>query len=122
MTRKNLRWFALALALAAAFPAAAQSAPPAGAPAAAPAKPRRAAPAAAAAPAATRRLDEVRIEGELEVPRVTFITVRQPHRFHDYTRATSVRPARKMAAEATFPGWIPSPSATASEARKENRK
>ncbi len=87
---------------------------------AAPAKAR--AKAAPASPSAERRLDEVRIEGELEVPRVTFITVRQPHRFHDYTRATSVRPSRRMAAEATFPSWIPPVPTAAGNARKENRK
>lgn len=107
---------ALAGALLLAGPASGAGAPK---PAAAGAKARRDVPPAAAA---SRRLEDVHIEGELEVPRVTFITVRQPHRFTDYTRATSVRPARRMAAEATFPAWIPAADTAASEARKESRK
>lgn len=118
-----------ALALACALLAAAPAAGAASRPAAAHARPVAAAKAkatrSATAPAAepgTRRLEDVHIEGELEVPRVTFITVRQPHRFTDYVRATSVRPARRMAADATLPAWIPAFTTAASDARKENRK
>jgi len=97
------------------------------------AKPRRDATATATAPAAravgspgsaasaSRRLDDVRIEGELEVPRVTFITVRKPHRFTDFTRATGVRSSRRMAAEAKLPAWIPPPTGPTTEAQKESR-
>jgi hypothetical protein len=70
----------------------------------------------------SRRLEDVRIEGELEVPRITFITVRQPHRFTDYTRATSVRSSRRMAAETALPAWIPPSPNTSQEARKESPK
>lgn len=85
-------------------------------------KPARSATPAEAAASSSRRLEDVRIEGELEVPRITFITVRQPHRFNDYTRATSVRSSRRMAAETALPAWI-SPSADSSQnARKESPK
>lgn len=116
MTRDLRIVAALAGALLLAAPASGAGTPK---PASAGAKARRDVPPATAA---SRRLDDVHIEGELEVPRVTFITVRQPHRFTDYTRATSVRPARRMAAEATFPAWIPPIATAESEARKESRK
>ena len=121
MTLNHKHLLALACALCFALPAsAATTASPAGS--AAPAKSRRTtAPVAVAAPA-SRRLEDVHIEGELEVPRVTFITVRQPHRFRDFTRATSVRSSRRMAAEATFPAWISPVPTTSQEARKENQK
>ena len=70
---------------------------------------------------ASRRLEDVRIEGELEVPRVTFITVRKPHRFNDFTRPANVRSGRRMAAETTLPAWIPPPASPPQEAHKENR-
>lgn len=88
-------------------------------------KPGPAATPAEAAASSSRRLEDVRIEGELEVPRITFITVRQPHRFNDFTRATSVRSSRRMAAETALPAWIPpsqSTSSTSQEARKESPK
>lgn len=116
MTRDFRIPAALACALLLAAPASGAPAPK---PAAAAAKARRDLPPAVAA---SRRLEDVHIEGELEVPRVTFITVRQPHRFNDYTRATSVRPARRMAAETALPAWIPAADTAASEARKESRK
>ena len=121
MTRT--RSFLLALACALLLSAPATAATPAKRPAATPAaKARRATATAPADASASRRLEDVHIEGELEVPRVTFITVRQPHRFTDYTRATSVRSSRRMAADATFPAWIPPSPTPASEARKETRK
>lgn len=108
--------------------AAATAQPSAPTKASAPAKPRRASAAAPADPraansatAASRRLEDVRIEGELEVPRVTFITVRKPHRFTDFTRATGVRSSRRMAAEAKLPAWIPAPPSPTTEAQKESR-
>lgn len=136
MTRSRIPALAIAAALLLAPPAgaatptggAAPSRPAVGAKPAATAKPRRAAPPATSTTSTTstqtaeRRLEDVHIEGELEVPRVTFITVRQPHRFTDYARATSVRSSRRMAADATFPAWIPAPQTTESEARKESRK
>jgi len=121
MTRTRIELLALAAALLVATSASgATTTAPARAKPAAKAR-RDVAPAAEAAPA-SRRLEDVHIEGELEVPRVTFITVRQPHRFTDYTRATSVRTCRRMAADATFPAWIPPAPTPASEARKETRK
>ena len=133
---RSLRW-ALVCALLVVAPLAASAAAPAGK--SAPANTRRATSAAKAAakstaksaaksaaktapPAesASRRLEDVRIEGELEVPRVTFITVRKPHRFNDFTRPTNVRSSRRMAAETTLPAWIPPPSPP-QEARKENK-
>lgn len=116
MSRSRLPMLVLAGALLCATPARSAPAAPA---AGASATPRRAAAVTAAPP---RRLEDVRIEGELEVPRVTFITVRQPHRFHDYTRATSVRSSRRLAAETTFPAWIPPIPSTSQDARKESRK
>jgi len=106
---------ARAVALAKARRAAAQSKSAAKkpAPAATPVEP---------AASASRRLEDVRIEGELEVPRITFITVRQPHRFTDYTRATSVRSSRSLAAETALPAWIPPSPNTSQEARKESPK
>lgn len=122
MTTARLHLLALACALLVATPAKGATTrrpvAPAKASAAAAATRRAAEPTAPAA----RRLEDVHIEGELEVPRVTFITVRQPHRFTDYTRATSVRPARRMAADATFPAWIATSPTPASDTRKENRK
>ncbi len=120
LTRSSL----LALACALLLSAPATAATPAKRPATVtPAvKARRATATAPADAPASRRLEDVHIEGELEVPRVTFITVRQPHRFTDYTRATSVRSSRRMAADATFPAWIPPAPTPASEARKETRK
>jgi len=113
-------------ALLFAAPLAAAPAAPAGKPA--PAKARRATSAGKAgakpatpAEAASRRLEDVRIEGELEVPRVTFITVRKPHRFHDFTRPTNVRSSRSMAAGTTLPAWIPPPNPP-QESPKENRR
>lgn len=105
----------LLFALLAAVPAAAAPAQRA------PAKRAASAAPAAAAPSA-RTLDDVHIEGELEVPRVTFITVRQPHRFHDYARPTSVRPAARMAADAARAAAFSPVPQPAPEARKENRK
>ena len=103
-------------ALLSAAPLAAAPAAPAGK--SAPAKARRATSTGKAvtkpappAEAASRRL---------EVPRVTFITVRKPHRFNDFTRPTNVRSSRRMAAETTLPAWIPPPSPP-QEAHKENR-
>lgn len=118
MTRTRHALLAIACALLLAAPTAAAPA----ATSVTRAKSRRSSPPAPAAEPASRRLEDVHIEGELEVPRVTFITVRKPHRFHDYTRATSVRSSRRMAADATFPAWIPPAPTPASEARKENRK
>jgi hypothetical protein len=120
--RSPLAGFALALLLAApatATPAVPAPATGAGAAKRAPAKPR---PATAPAAAASRRLEDVHIEGELEVPRVTFITVRQPHRFTDFTRPTSVRSSRRLADDATYPAWISTAAKPAPDARKENRK
>jgi len=133
---RSLRW-AVVCALLVVAPLATSSAAPAGK--SAPAKARRAtstgkaaakstaksaaksaAKTAPAAESASRRLEDVRIEGELEVPRVTFITVRKPHRFNDFTRPTNVRSSRRMAAETTLPAWIPPPSPP-QEARKENQ-
>ena len=133
---RSLRW-AVVCALLVVAPMAASAAAPAGK--SAPAKVRRAtsigkaavksasksasksaAKTAPAAESASRRLEDVRIEGELEVPRVTFITVRKPHRFNDFTRPTNVRSSRRMAAETTLPAWIPPPSPP-QEARKENQ-
>jgi hypothetical protein len=118
---------ALLGALLLASPLAAAGAPAAPAGKSAPAKARRATSPGKAvtkpappAEAASRRLEDVRIEGELEVPRVTFITVRKPHRFNDFTRPTNVRSSRRMAAETTLPAWIPPPSPP-QEAHKENR-
>jgi hypothetical protein len=109
---------ALALVLALAFAAPAPAAPAGGS-----AKPRAAVPAAAKrAPDAARRLEDVHIEGELEVPRITFITVRQPHRFTDFTRPASVRSSRRMADGTACPAWISPAPKPAPEARKENRK
>lgn len=128
-TRARTALLSLACALLLAAPlTAAAAAAPAKAPRA-PAKQKAAAkkPAPAATPAepvapSSRRLEDVRIEGELEVPRITFITVRQPHRFNDYTRATSVRSSRRMAAETALPAWIPPSPKTSQEARKESPK
>lgn len=126
MTRTSRLALAFAALLLAAAPAVAPAAtgkPAAARPAAKPAaKPAAAKAAPATEAAGNRRLEDVRIEGELEVPRVTFITVRQPHRFHDYTRVSSLRSARRMAADATLPAWIETPTTPASDARKETRK
>ena len=143
MTHARTRLLAFACALVLAAPVTTAVAAPAGSPtpvrAAAPAKARRASatgkaaakkPAPAATPAepvasASRRLEDVRIEGELEVPRITFITVRQPHRFTDFTRATSVRSSRQLAAGTATPAWIPPSqitSSTSQKARKESPK
>ena len=116
-----LAWLALACALAAPVAAgAATAAKRTGA------RPRTAAstPAATAPKSAdaARRLEDVHIEGELEVPRITFITVRQPHRYTDYTRPAAVRSSRKLADETTGPAWISAPPKHAPEVRKENRK
>ncbi|MCC6348275.1 MAG: hypothetical protein IT347_01620 [Candidatus Eisenbacteria bacterium] len=127
MTMRALRIVVLAGLLLAAAPVGAATASTPAKRAAAAKRPAVAQPPRPGTPAAApgteaRRLGDVHIEGEVEVPRVTFITVRQPHRFTDYARATSVRPARRLATDATFPAWIsPSPHA-ASDARKENRK
>lgn len=86
------------------------------------ARPRAVAPAEAKPAPAERRLEDVHIEGELEVPRVTFITVRQPHRYKDFTRPASVRTSRRMADGAASPAWISPAPQPAPEARKENRK
>jgi len=125
MIRSRSIFCALVCALLFAAPLAAAPAVPAGK--AAPSKARRASSTgkavttrAPAAESASRRLEDVRIEGELEVPRVTFITVRKPHRFNDFTRPTNVRSSRRMAAETTLPAWIPPPSPP-QEARKENK-
>jgi hypothetical protein len=132
MTRIRSIIWALVCALLFAVPlAAAPAAPAAPAGKSAPAKSRRAtstgkagakaaAKPAPPAEAASRRLEDVRIEGELEVPRVTFITVRKPHRFNDFARPANVRSGSRMAAETTLPAWIPPPSPP-QEARKENR-
>ena len=134
MTRIRSILCALVGALLLAAPLAAAPAAPAGKPApaaparkSAPAKSRRVTSTAKsvgqpapAAESASRRLEDVRIEGEFEVPRVTFITVRKPHRFNDFTRPTNVRSSRRMAAETTLPAWIPPPSPP-QEAQKENR-
>ena len=125
MTRFRSILCALVCALLFAAPLAAAPAAPAGK--SAPAKSRRATSTskstskpAPSSEAASRRLEDVRIEGELEVPRVTFITVRKPHRFNDFTRPTNVRSSRRMAAETTLPAWLPPPSPP-QEARKENK-
>ena len=125
MIRSRSIFCALVGALLFTAPLAAAPAAPAGK--AAPARSRHAASAsksvtkpAPAAESASRRLEDVRIEGELEVPRVTFITVRKPHRFNDFTRPTNVRSSRRMAAETTLPAWIPPPSPPQG-ARKENK-
>ena len=122
---RSIHW-ALVCALLVAAPLAAS--PKAPASRSAPAKPRRATVTAKggtrpapAADAASRRLEDVRIEGELEVPRVTFITVRKPHRFNDFARPSNVRSSRRMAAETTLPAWIPPPASPPQEAHKENR-
>ena len=125
MTRCRSIFCALVCALLFAAPLAAAPAAPAGK--SAPAKSRRATSTlkssskpAPSSESASRRLEDVRIEGELEFPRVTFITVRKPHRFNDFTRPTNVRSSRRMAAETTLPAWIPPPTPP-QEARTENK-
>lgn len=125
-TRTPLLALACALLLAAPLTAAAAAAPAKARRATAPGKASAKKPARAATPAepvtaSSRRLEDVRIEGELEVPRITFITVRQPHRFNDFTRATSVRSSRDLAAETALPAWI-TPSQITSSASQKARK
>ena len=124
MTRTSIPRLVLLFALLVALPVTASAGAPAKSRRAAtpaPAAKRKAATPADAAATAARRLDDVRIEGELEVPRVTFITVRKPHRFTDYTKAAGVRSSRRLAAETPLPAWIPPPPSTSQESRKENR-
>jgi hypothetical protein len=93
--------------------------------AAVPAPARASAPAPAAAPGpspAQRRLGDVHIEGELEVPRVTFITARRPPRFRDFARGPSVRSSRRLADETKVPSWISPVPVPAQDVRKENSK
>lgn len=62
--------------------------------------------AAAAAPsaAAVRTLDSIRIEGEIDVPQVLFITARDYRRFRDAT------PARYQTTSADIAKAVPLPS------------
>jgi hypothetical protein len=127
VTRARTPLLALACALLLAAPLTAAAAPAKARRAPAPKQTAAKKPGPAATPAepaasSSRRLEDVRIEGELEVPRITFITVRQPHRFTDYTRATSVRSSRGLAAETALPAWIPPAPNTSQEARKESPK
>ena len=60
--------------------------------------------AVAAAPAATRTLDAIRIEGEIDVPQVLFITARDYRRFRDGT------PAKYQTTSAVIAKSVPLPN------------
>jgi hypothetical protein len=69
MMRSAMRGAALALALLAFGAAVAEAAPD---------------PAPGKKPAAARRLEDIRIEGDVPVPQVLFVTARDPRRFLDF--------------------------------------
>lgn len=83
-------------------------------------RPRPAAPAAASA--ASRRLDDVRIEGELPVPQVLFITARDQRRFFDFRTRDYVRTSRQVCESAVEPPKAPATPAAPNAARKENSR
>lgn len=70
---------------------------------------RRAAAATAPAPATAtresgaRRLDDIHIEGEIPVPQVLFVSVREQRRFLDFDATRWLRPARSLAASTPVP-------------------
>jgi hypothetical protein len=56
--------------------------------------------------AAARRLDEVRIEGEIPVPQVLFITAREAHRFTDHRHRRYLRTSLQLGQDTAFPARV----------------
>ncbi|MFN8588636.1 MAG: hypothetical protein U0704_12655 [Candidatus Eisenbacteria bacterium] len=50
-----------------------------------------------------RRLDDIHIEGEIPVPQVLFVSVREQRRFLDFDASRWLRPARALAASTPVP-------------------
>jgi hypothetical protein len=83
-----------------------------------PAKPHET-PAAAAANAAPRKLQDIHIEGEIPVPQVLFITARDQRRFVDFQQRRYLRTSRELAEQTNFPARISLVGNAPSETRKE---
>ncbi len=67
------------------------------------ARPRPVRATAPAEPASARRLDDIHIEGEIPVPQVLFVSVREQRRFLDFEPSRWLRPARVLAGSTPFP-------------------
>ena len=66
---------------------------------AAPAKP-------APVKAQARRLEDIRIEGDVPVPQVIFVTARDPRRFMDFQHRRYLKDSRELGRETVFPSRV----------------
>jgi hypothetical protein len=86
----TMRWSFLALAALCAALAGEAGAAPKTAPKSAP-------------PAAPRRLEDVRIEGDVPVPQVVFVTARDPRRFLEFQHGRYRKTSLELARESVLP-------------------
>lgn len=61
---------------------------------------------ATAAGAGARTLDDIRIEGEIAVPQVLFITARDQRRFMEFQNRRYLRTSAQLGQATAMPGWI----------------
>jgi hypothetical protein len=90
------------------------------APAAAESQPAKAATAPQAAKAAPRRLEDIRIEGEIPVPQVLFITARDQRRFLDFRHRRYLKNSRQLGEQTVLPQRIQLTGDPVTEIRKES--
>jgi hypothetical protein len=58
------------------------------------------------APAMPRTLEDVRIEGEVPVPQVLFITARDQRRFMDFQHHRYLKNSEMIGDDTPFPTWV----------------
>lgn len=61
---------------------------------------------AATAKAPARRLEDIRIEGDVPVPQVIFVTARDPRRFMDFQHQRYLKSSRELGRETVFPSRV----------------
>lgn len=69
-----------------------------------------------------RRLEDIRIEGEIPVPQVLFITARDQRRFMDFHHRRYLRTSQEVGQQTVLPSWIAVSRTRPADTRKETSR
>jgi hypothetical protein len=76
----------------------------------------------AARAGSARRLEDIRIEGEIPVPQVLFITARDQRRFMDFHHRRYLRTSQEVGQQTVLPSWIAVSRTRPADTRKETSR
>lgn len=69
-----------------------------------------------------RRLEDIRIEGEIPVPQVLFITARDQRRIMDFHHRRYLRTSQEVGQQTVLPSWIAVSRTRPADTRKETSR